>query len=171
MVASIKNKALISLLIFTVLVFMLFDLPNDILNMKFLIFVFCMLVASWVDYNRGYLDGKAYYTENDGNIPLKQSKTWDHKLALQALLVNHPFCYLELDHAPCVEHDYPLPSGIIHLVQNDKHYTTLHLQEDGWVYAADTSLGRDVLRSGKYQPMLTCEAMRISQDKLWEIYF
>lgn len=170
MIASIKNKALLSLLIFAALFIMLFNTPHDIFSMRMVAFVVLMMVASWVDYNRGYLDGKAYYTEVNPELPMKAGPHWDHILPLRQVVENHPFCYLELDHAPCVENEYPLPSGTIHLVQNTKGFTTLTLTDDGWEYAADTTIGKDVLKSGKYQAMLTEDAMRISQDKDWELY-
>lgn len=171
MIASIKNKALFSLLIFAVLLVVLFEVPRDIYNLKLPAFVFLAIIASWIDYNRGYLDGKAYYTEDTPEFPLKAAEGWDHKQSLQELINEHPFCLMELDHAPCIEHDYPLPSGRIHLLQNCKHYTTLELVDDGWRYACDTDFPKDVVKLGKYQPMLTKEAIRISHDKIWDLYF
>lgn len=167
---STKNNLFLTLVIVSVMTILLYDHWNGF-SMKSVSMTFLFFVALWYEYNRGYNTGKAYYTEPNPDHVIEQSKDWDHRLTLQEVLAEHPFCIMELDHAPCQEHDYPLPSGHIHLVQNSKHYTTLTLLDDGWTYSADTSFGKDVLNSAKYKPMLTHEAIKISQDKIWDIYF
>lgn len=171
MITSIKNKALMSLLITIVLSLTLFDLPTDMLNLKIPAFFFAMFIVSYIDYQRGYLDGKAFYTKPNPELTAKATPLWDHRLSLHEVIERHPFCLMELDHAPCVEHDYPLPMGVIHLVQNEKYYTTLTLTDDGWTYTGETNITKDQLNSGKYQPMMTRDAMRISQDKIWDLHF
>lgn len=170
MIANIKNKALLPLLVFAVMPILFFELPRDLYNMRLPAFFFLLVAVVWYEYNRGYHAGKAYYTEVNPQLPLKAAPDWDHILPLSEVVKTHPFCYMELDHAPCVENDYPLPSGTIHLVQNTKGFTTLTLTDEGWSYAADTTIGKDVLRSGKFKALLTEDAMRISQDKDWELY-
>ena len=171
MKASTKNHMFLTGLILITIAIMLFGLPDVQLTMKTSSIALLIVVGLLYEYNRGYSAGKAYYTENNPVLVAKESKDWDHKQSLQELLKEHPFCLMELEHAPCIEHDYPLPSGTIHLVQNCKNYTSLTLTDDGWIYSADTSIGKDVLQSGKYQPMLTHEAIRISHDKIWDLYF
>ena len=166
-----KDTGLFSILIILVLMFVLFDFRNEGITLKTVAAFALILISSKLDYDRGYQAGKSYYTENNPDLPLKASESWDHKQSLQDVIKDHPFCLMELDHAPCVEHDYPLPSGRIHLLQNCKHYTTLSLIDDGWIYSSDTILSKYLLNSGKYKPMLTSDAIRISHDKFWDLYF
>lgn len=171
MKASAKNSSFLTGLIVVVIAIMLFETISSPPSMKSTSIALLIVIGLFYEYNRGYNAGKAFYTEENPELTPKASPQWDHRLSLREVLEVHPFCLMELDHAPCLEHDYPLPAGVIHLVQRDKYYTTLTLTDDGWMYSADTSIGRDLLKTGKYQPMLTRDAMRISQDKIWDLHF
>lgn len=95
-------------------------------------------------------------------IDLKQSKEWDHATPLDVLVAQHEMCLFEAEYDPHWADDGALDCGAIHLLRDDGHYTSLALAPDGWVYYADTSIGADVLSSGRYAPMKTAAAMKIA---------
>lgn len=166
-----KIGVVLSLVTIVALAAFLYNPQDGVVTGKTVAAFILLLVSSKFDYYRGYQAGKKYYTEHNPDLPLRASQGWDHHKDLETVIKEHPFCLMELEHAPCIEHDYPLPAGRIHLLQNCKQHTTLSLLDDGWVYSADTNFTKEELASGKYKPMLTSDAIRISHDKFWDFYF
>ncbi len=96
-------------------------------------------------------------------IEMKQSKEWDHGTPLDELVAEHKMCAFEAEYEPHWADHGALDCGAVHLLRDDGNYTSLALAPDGWVYYADTSIGADVLRSGRYVPMETADAMKLAE--------
>lgn len=97
-----------------------------------------------------------------------QSSRWDYKDPLSMVLLTTPNCLYQPECSKSEMGDQHgiAACGLVHLPRRDGHFTTLALSEEGWLYRSDSSIGDEVLVSGRYVPMRTQDAIDLAESKL-----